>query len=335
MEIELTPEEQYQADYNSAWESTDEPTSNEVALGEEEVTEEEIVDSSDSDEALEDTVDEEPSEEVVEEDSEQHTEDSTDNVEQPEDDSDEKPTMQKVLVNGQEIELNNEELILMAQRGFDYTKKTQELSEWRKSIESMKNNNISEQDLAVLADIKNGNKEALALLAKQANIDVMDAEFDEKYKPTVDNTNYELNDVLDEINRDADVANTMSNYVSTLPSSVSKLFQSNPNVLRGFAVDVKNGVAQKIMPEVVKQLAINPSADFVTLYQSVGSQVLGSNEEVVQEVEKPKPVSRDDKKKVVAPKKSVAKKKSYISDADAIWNDDDKFNEIQKRLRGY
>jgi hypothetical protein len=55
-------------------------------------------------------------------------------------DSDEEPAqdeprMAKIKVNGEELELSEEELINYAQQGVDYTKKTQQLAEQRKLVE--------------------------------------------------------------------------------------------------------------------------------------------------------------------------------------------------------
>ena len=77
--------------------------------------------------------------EQLEADGEEEEEDSTDGSEGEEDseeDSEEQPIQSlKLKVNGEEIEKPLEEVIALAQQGFDYTKKTQELSEQRKGLE--------------------------------------------------------------------------------------------------------------------------------------------------------------------------------------------------------
>jgi len=60
----------------------------------------------------------------------------TEEVEEEEADSDEQPIQSlKLKVNGEEIEKPLEEVIALAQQGFDYTKKTQEVAEQRKALE--------------------------------------------------------------------------------------------------------------------------------------------------------------------------------------------------------
>lgn len=69
-----------------------------------------------------------------EEDLDDQSEDDSyeDSDEEPEQDE---PKLAKIKVNGEELELSEEELINYAQQGVDYTKKTQQLAEQRKIIE--------------------------------------------------------------------------------------------------------------------------------------------------------------------------------------------------------
>lgn len=62
-------------------------------------------------------------------------------VDSYEEDSDEEPAPQepkkaRIKVNGEELELSEDELINFAQQGVDYTKKTQQLAEQRKALEA-------------------------------------------------------------------------------------------------------------------------------------------------------------------------------------------------------
>lgn len=60
----------------------------------------------------------------------------TEEVDEEEADSQEQPPQSlKLKVNGEEIEKPLEEVIALAQQGFDYTKKTQEVAEQRKALE--------------------------------------------------------------------------------------------------------------------------------------------------------------------------------------------------------
>lgn len=89
-----------------------------------------------------DVEEEEREEAPLEAESEEETEEvdesteETEEVDEEEADSQEQPPQSlKLKVNGEEIEKPLEEVIALAQQGFDYTKKTQEVAEQRKALE--------------------------------------------------------------------------------------------------------------------------------------------------------------------------------------------------------
>jgi DNA repair exonuclease SbcCD ATPase subunit len=92
-------------------------------------------------------------EEVVTEDSEDETEDeelaeTDDEVGEEESDEEQPVESVKLKVNGEEIEKSLDEVVALAQQGLDYTKKTQEVAERRKELESLENQiRMQEQNL--------------------------------------------------------------------------------------------------------------------------------------------------------------------------------------------
>ena len=90
-------------------------------------------------EVLEDTVDESEDDEEIVEDTESEDEESETEDEVEEEESDEEQPIQsvKLKVNGEEIEKPLDEIVALAQQGLDYTKKTQEVAEQRKAVETM------------------------------------------------------------------------------------------------------------------------------------------------------------------------------------------------------
>ena len=92
-------------------------------------------------------------EEVVTEDSEDETEDeelaeTDDEVDEEESDEEQPVESIKLKVNGEEIEKPLDEVVALAQQGLDYTKKTQEVAEKRKELESLENQiRMQEQNL--------------------------------------------------------------------------------------------------------------------------------------------------------------------------------------------
>ena len=315
--IETTPEEDYQSEYDKAW--SEEEDELEQLNTEEETTDEIVEEQVEEDSSNEEIVAEDtPIEEVTE-----------DNLDEPS-----KEFAETLKWNKQEIPVTRDELITLAQKGFDAEKKWRDASISRPMKELVDANNITLEELQTLVDMRSGNAEALAAVAKQAGIDLYDAE-DKGYVPVVENKNYELDDVIAEINQNEEIATQMNDYVSSVPKGVKDVLTENPNILRGLNIDMQQGIAQKVMPEVIKQLAINPNQDFVKLYQSVG-QTMYSKEEAPK-VEKPSRVepTREEKKRVAVNTRNTAPKKSVTDDYDAAWSDDAHFEAVRARLQGF
>ena len=85
----------------------------------------------------EDTVDESEDDEEIVEESEDEESETEDEVEEEESDEEQPIQSVKLKVNGEEIEKPLDEVVALAQQGLDYTKKTQEVAEQRKAVETM------------------------------------------------------------------------------------------------------------------------------------------------------------------------------------------------------
>lgn len=72
---------------------------------------------------------------------------SEDQEEEQQEDDQEPPRMLKIKHDGQDIEKPETEVIELAQKGFDYTQKTQQLAEERKSIEEFTQNLRQQEEL--------------------------------------------------------------------------------------------------------------------------------------------------------------------------------------------
>lgn len=310
----MSEEQSYEELYDKGF--TDKFTDTEV-LDEEEI-EEEVEQPAEADEGES----EETPDEVTEDDTEES--DEEDSIE-----SNEPTKLSKTIKwNGQEITLSEEEIDALLPKAFDYTKKTQDLAKHRAVIEMMNEKGLSKEDIALLADIKAGSKEALALAAKQAGIDPLDVEYNESYAPQVQERNYALNDVVDMIKRDSENGVVVDRYIASLPESHRSEFIANPEILKGLYTDTVNGISQRIMPDVIKQLVINPNQSFVDAYMAVGSKLL-SDEEAADKVEQKPEASREQKKKATIVKKS---KNSVINDHKDVWEDDELYEKMKRMV---
>lgn len=68
----------------------------------------------------------------------------------------------------------------------NYTRKMQELKDWTKTIDAIKSEKLSHDDVSLLIDALKGNKDAVSAIVKRANVDTLDINVDasESYKPT-------------------------------------------------------------------------------------------------------------------------------------------------------
>jgi len=242
-------------------------------------------------------------------------------VEPEENEKEEDSDKYAITHKGQEMNMSIDELRAMAQKGFDYTSKTQNLSKQRDIVEVAVENGLTKEDLVILADIKSGNKEAMALLANKAEIDPYDIDGSGEYKPEVTDRNYELEDIVSDIKSDIQNNTTIDEWITQLPESAIGVFSQNPSVLKGLHVDAQKGLAQEIMPEVMKQMALNPNANFVSMYQTVGKNIMDKKES------KPTP-SRQNKLKASISKNASTSRQ--LDDQKDIWEDDALYAKMQK-----
>lgn len=324
----MADEKTYEELYNEGFENTD------LGLIEEEVIEikkpQELLD-------LEEELLKEP-EEVEEEqpNEEQPEENGEKDLEQPEEEGQESAIDNEDEVSnegrtikwkGQEIFIKNDEIDTFLQKGFDYTKKTQDLAKYRPFIEMINEAGLTQEDLVTYLDAKNGNTEAIAQIMRNNNVDALDIDDNSTYTPQVKKVNYELNDIIEDIKTDETYGYKVDSYIAAIPESAKQVFIENPQVLKGFYEDVKRGVADKVMPHLLKEMAMNPNADFLGTYQSIGRQVF-QNEPQQQEV---KETSKQEVSREIKKKASISKKgNTTFNDHKDIWEDDELFAKMMR-----
>jgi len=164
---------------------------------------------------------------------------------------------------------NMDELIQLANKGLNYTRKMQSISPKRKTLEYIDSKGISEDDLHLLADIKTGNKEAITSIAKRHNIDLYSLDADVEYVPNAQNkvpVYSEVEEIASEILSNDTLANTFKRMVQYTPDDFKAKLGTDPAILRGFATDVERGIAEKVLPEAIKITSINPNISFLDAY---------------------------------------------------------------------
>ena len=70
----------------------------------------------------------------------------------------------QIDVNGSKVSVTLDELVNGFQKGFNYTKKMQEISPYRTTVNAMQEHGWSHEDVNLLIEAKSGNKQAIATL---------------------------------------------------------------------------------------------------------------------------------------------------------------------------
>ena len=225
-----------------------------------------------------DTSANEEDEEEVENDSDTENEDSdesaeteneqTDNTEK---DSDEvvQPTQEilKVKANGQEYEFTLDEMKSQFGSIFakaqDYTKKTQALKEYRRTIDIVQNAGITDNDLNLFADVLKGDKDAIAAVLKRTGVDALDLDTENvNYAPKNygrNDTELAIKDIVDDISADKEYVITHNILEKQWDSKSREKFIEDPNMIKGLHIDVKSGLYDKLNP-IMQKLKIYDGA---------------------------------------------------------------------------
>lgn len=225
-----------------------------------------------------DTSANEEDEEEVEDDSETENEDAdesaeteneqTDNTEKQ---SDEvvQPTQEilNVKANGQDYEFTLDEMKSQFGSIFakaqDYTKKTQALKEYRKTIDIVQNAGLSDNDLNLFADVLKGDKDAIAAVLKRTGVNAFDLDTENvNYAPKNygrNDTELAIKDIVDDISADKEYVITHNILEKQWDSKSREKFIEDPNMIKGLHIDVKSGLYDKLNP-IMQKLKIYDGA---------------------------------------------------------------------------
>ena len=227
----------------------------------------------------------------------------------------------EVSVNGQIISLNSqEELLQYVKSGIQSKSPRQRKSENDQIIEQGK---LSQEDLALLIDAKSGNKFAIAKLAKDSNIDIYDISDDaaSEYQQTFQaNIATEVDEVAQDIMEDVELHAKFKSVVANVPQEFATQIATSPDALRNFAKHVKSGLAQKVIPEAMKQQMLH-GGSFMENYAKVGREMTESSKapEKSKTIRKENPRAESLREKAKSQKGANKGTKTSSSGAD-IWD---------------
>ena len=253
-----------------------------------------------------DTSANEEDEKEVEDDSDTENEDADESAETEDEQTDNtekesnevvQPTQEilKVKANGQDYEFTLDEMKSQFGSIFakaqDYTKKTQALKEYRKTIDIVQNAGLSDNDLNLFADVLKGDKDAIAAVLKRTGVDALDLDVENvNYAPKNygrNDTELAIKDIVDDISADKEYVITHNILEKQWDSKSREKFIEDPNMIKGLHIDVKSGLYDKLNP-IMQKLKIydgNSKSD-LEYYFMAHDQYKGSQREASSKAEK-------------------------------------------------
>jgi len=215
----------------------------------------------------------------------------------------------EVEIDGNKITVNSqEELLTLARKGLKSV-------DIKPNVDSevdafVKQAGWTKEDLTLLADARNGDANAIAKLAEVAKVDVLDIESEKAgdYKPTFEvQAQSEIDIVASEILNDTEHATVFKDTVKTLPQDFVQTISNDAGMLKAFSSHLKNGLAQEVIPQVRKEMALK-GGTFFENYARLGQEV--SNKRADAE----KPAPKQEQKREISEKEKKLRARADGSD---------------------
>ena len=207
--------------------------------------------------------------------------------EQPEEDNDEievdeRPTQEvlKFRANGQDYHFTVAEMKAQFGKVFaqamDYTKKTQALSRYRKTIDALEQAKIGQDDLNLMIDVLKGDKDAIASVLKRTGVDALDLDLENSKYVAKDygrsDTELAIKDIVEEISSDKEYSIT-HNVLDRQWDEQSRMeFVKDPAKIKQFHVDVKSGMFDIINPVAQKMKVYDGASKSDLEYSKMAAQ---------------------------------------------------------------
>lgn len=227
----------------------------------------------------------------------------------------------EVEINGQQVTLDSqEELLAYVKNKGSGVSKRQRKSHIDQIAEQ---GDISKDDLKLFIDAKNGDPAAIARIAQKAKVDLYDLNDEQasEYSPKFqERLMTEVDEVAADIMEDTALHTDFTKVVATVPDSFKATIASNPKALTNFSKHVKSGLAQEVIPMVIKEQALH-GGDFMDLYAKIGREVSAAKKDPKEnkKVRKVDPRAEKLRKQAKNPKGSNKGTKTKQT-GDDIWN---------------
>ena len=162
----------------------------------------------------------------------------------------------KFKANGKEYTFTPEEMMSQFPKIFgqamDYTKKTQALKPWRKTIDAIESANLSHDQINLMIDVFKGDKNAIAEVMRRTGVDALDLDTENNvYTPKDygrDDTALAIKDIVDEISSDKEFSITQQILNKEWDDRSFSELTRDPELIKLLHIDVKSGTYDKVQP---------------------------------------------------------------------------------------
>lgn len=162
----------------------------------------------------------------------------------------------KFKANGKEYTFTPEEMMAQFPKVFgqamDYTKKTQALKPWRKTIDAIESANLSHDQINLMIDVFKGDKNAIAEVMRRTGVDALDLDTENNvYTPKDygrDETALAIKDIVDEISSDKEFNITQQILNKEWDDRSFSELTRDPELIKLLHIDVKSGTYDKVQP---------------------------------------------------------------------------------------
>ncbi len=156
--------------------------------------------------------------------------------------------------NGQLMEADLKELKALAQKGLNFTHKTMELAKYRQLVETLESIGVtSPDDIVRLVSGQNGETPEPGTTPRRDTV-------------VPDPVSVRADAIASEILSRPD-GEAFAEMTRSLPDSAREYLSKDPDSLGRLYNDFHDGVAQRLVPEATKIMALRPELDFVSAYR--------------------------------------------------------------------
>lgn len=248
-----------------------------------------------------------------------------------------KQIMKPFKANGKDITPRNvEDVISLMQMGANYTKKMQLMTPMRKAVETLNKNDIKEDDLNFLIDVRNGDKEAIKQLLQKHKIDPMDLDLENiDYKgknhiATDEEVSFAeiLDDIKPNLTKIRDIMDTVWD------SESKKKLLENPKMIRGLHEEIEMGRFEEIQAQVElektfgRYKGVSDLDAYIDIASKLTKQAIEQQQQEQYKTTAKKEAAKVNKAKAAPTRNKPTNNKATLTKADIFSMSDEEFNKL-------